>query len=70
MKLIDLKGSWKLWSVQIAALGFAVNAAWLSLPSQLQDKLAEYQWINFSLFGLAVLARFVSQEKPNGPDSE
>lgn len=83
LKLIDdWKGAWRFWSVQLAAIGSALQALlawwpdaalamWNSMPAELKAMLPQSALMTVPLlfFGAAIVARVVKQpalEKPIG----
>lgn len=64
----EWKGSWKLWSVQINALGLllmglgeALRESWTQLPSDLATKIPHSETIGMVMFGLGLVARVLKQ---------
>lgn len=69
--LIDeWKGSWKLWSVQLNALGLVLMSfgelfkdSWNQLPDSLSSRIPHAETIGIILFALSLVARLCKQAK-------
>jgi hypothetical protein len=72
----EWKGSWKLWSVQINALGLAMMAFgemlrgyWFQIPDWLLNRIPHAETIGVILFALGLVARLLKQKKKS-PDAD
>lgn len=68
--IAEWKGSWKLWSVQINALGLALMTfgqfmkdSWDQLPPSLAAHIPNAETIGIIIFGLGLVARLLKQAK-------
>jgi hypothetical protein len=66
----EWKGSWKLWSVQLNALGLVLMSfgeifkdSWNQLPESLASHIPHAEVIGMLLFGLSLIARLCKQGK-------
>lgn len=66
MKLVtDWRKCWKWFSIQAMIAAGSIQAAWVSLPSDLRDSVPDYlvTWGTITILALGVIGRVVSQAK-------
>lgn len=69
MKLIDEVGkAWRMFSVQAMFLAGAIQAAWMTLPSDLVAQVPDQirSGVTLALLGLGIAGRLVKQDKVSG----
>lgn len=73
MKLVDnWKRAWKWYSVHILMIMVALPEVWLQLPEEWRQSLPPHilAYATSVLGVSAILARVISQEKPDGTDDK
>ena len=75
--IAEWKSSWKLWSVQINALGLMlmtfgvfIRDAIDWMPSSLVGRLPHAETIGIIFFGLGLIARILRQERKDDNDKQ
>lgn len=59
--IADWRKSWRLWSIQISALGTLLMASWTALPAEFRASLPHGEWVAAGLFLLTFTTRLIDQ---------